>query len=93
MRKNGPRSIENIVVDSHADRVGFNRFTAAMRERLDEARNVEGRGGWNRAGECSIERLTELYNRAVASGNLVNVANYAMMIWNRRHPTGENTRG
>jgi hypothetical protein len=92
--KNGPRNIERIAVDSHADRVGLNRFTDAMLARLDEARNLDGRGGWNRVGECSIERLTELYNRAIASGNLVNVANYAMMIWNRRNPTGDtNTRG
>jgi hypothetical protein len=93
-RKNGPRSIERIAVDSHADRVGLNRFTEAMRARLDGARNLEGRGGWNRPGECTIERLQELFRAAAEKGSMVNAANFAMMIWNRQHPSGdENTRG
>ncbi len=79
--------ITTMTDDACADDSGVGRFSYMMQKKLEEKR-AEGRSGWNRPAECSIEHLQELQRDAVRRGNQVAVANYAMMIWNRQHPTG-----
>lgn len=73
--------------DARADDNGVGRFAYMMQKKLEEKR-TQGRAGWNRPSECSIDRLQDLQREALAKGNQVAVANYAMMIWNRQHPNG-----
>lgn len=54
-------------------------FAKQMCQRLAEKR-AQGYSGWNDPDQCSVECLRALYFRAVAKGDLVNVANYAMML-------------
>lgn len=54
-------------------------FAKQMCQRLAEKR-AQGYSGWNDPNQCSVERLRALYFQAVAKGDLVNVANYAMML-------------
>ncbi len=85
--------ITTMTDDACADDNGVGRFVYMMQKKLEEKR-AEGRRGWNRPhgpGQwdgCAIEHLQELQREALAKGNQVAVANYAMMIWNRQHPTG-----
>lgn len=79
--------ITRIAYDSTANAIGLRRFRAAMLRKLDEARS-KGRGGWNLPRECRVERLWEMMVEHVQKGDVVDVANFCMMIWNRRNPTG-----
>ncbi len=79
--------ITTITDDKTADEAGVGRFAAKLDRTLDQKR-AEGRGGWNRPYECSIEHLRHLQREAFAQGNQVSIGNYAMMIWNREHPIG-----
>lgn len=54
-------------------------FVKQMCQRLAEKR-AQGYFGWDDPNQCSVERLRARYFRAVAKGDLVNVANYAMML-------------
>lgn len=70
-----------------ADAVGVARFSAAMSNKLD-AKRAEGRGGWNKPDECSVESLCVMLADHVRKGDMVDIANFAMMIWNRNNPKG-----
>lgn len=58
-----------------------------MREKLSTKR-AEGYGGWNQPEECSVERLKEMLVEHLPKGDMIDIANFAMMIWNREHPNG-----
>lgn len=81
--------ITTITASAKADALGVTRFTSAMTRKLREKR-LEGRRGWNREDECSMEDLKEMLIDHIrdGDGDMVDVANFAMMIWNRKHPTG-----
>jgi len=70
------------IPEPHPDDIAVHLFAEKMRTRLAEKR-AAGYRGWNDPNECTIERLRALYLRAVAKGDLVNVANYAMMLSQR----------
>lgn len=75
-----------------ADRVGLARFNKAMRSKLS-AKRADGKGGWNRPSGgyytgCSISHLRRLLASHIKKGDMVDVANFCMMIWNRQHPKG-----
>ena len=70
-----------------ADSIGVNRFARAMQRKM-EAMRTEGRYGWNRPNLFTISKLKARLASATQKGDPVDVANYAMMIWNRQHPTG-----
>jgi hypothetical protein len=70
-----------------ADDVGLVRFSTAQRMKLAKKRQ-EGRGGWNLKSECSTTFLRELLERHVKKGDMVDIANIAMFIWNRENPYG-----
>ena len=79
---NDIRTINNY---DNADVIGLERFTAAMRVKLAKKR-LEGRGGWNLPSECDMEDLHEMLLHHVQKGDPVDIANFCMMIWNRRNP-------
>ena len=79
------RNITTITGGFDADETGVDRFTEAMRRKLTKKRK-EGRGGWN--NDCRIELLLAMLHEHAIKGDMVDIANFAMMIWNREHPTG-----
>ncbi len=54
----------------------------AMQEKLDAARS-KGRGGWWNKDECSIAQLREMLQEHVEKGDMVDVMNFAAMIFTR----------
>jgi len=54
----------------------------AMRCKLDDARE-QGRGGWWNEDECSIDYLRDLLVETLTKGDMVDVMNFAAMIYAR----------
>lgn len=95
------RDITRIAGGFEADETGVDRFTVAMRRKLTQKRE-EGRRGWNHPpyavqadrGDrvehhgCTIEELRDMLNAHISTGDPVDIANFAMMIWNRQNPNG-----
>ena len=79
--------ITTMTDDRCADENGIGRFSYMMLRKL-EAKRAQGRSGWNRPSECLIADLREWLREHVDKGDPVDIANYAMMIWNREHPNG-----
>ena len=77
--------IRKIVSEFEADEMGVDRFTVAMRRKLTKKRK-EGRGGWN--NDCRIETLLAMLHEHAGKGDMVDIANFAMMVWNRENPNG-----
>jgi hypothetical protein len=71
----------------NADIIGVARFTDAMTDKLSRKRD-EGREGWNDPDECSIEDLCVMLADHIKKGDMVDIANFCMMIWNRNNPRG-----
>jgi hypothetical protein len=80
---------ENITAlsDAAADETGVRRFANAMADKL-AAKRKENRGGWNRPHQASMKRLQKLLREHAEKGDPVDIANFAMIIWNRQHPHG-----
>ena len=79
-----------------ADDIGVLRFAAAMKRKLTKKR-AEGRHGWNYPvpanrnkfyHAASLRGLETQLRQHIAKGDMVDLANFAMMIWNRRNPRG-----
>jgi hypothetical protein len=72
-----------------ADRVGLHRLFDAMEEKL-YAKHLEGRGGWH--NDCTVKQLEDMFaahiDKPWTPKNLVDIANFAMMLWNRHLPYG-----
>lgn len=68
----------------HPDDMGVLRFSVAMRAKLAECR-AKGRGGWDNPEECSTDYLRKLMFNEMAkdSADIVDIANYCMMLFNR----------
>lgn len=71
--------------DSLADSLALTLFQHAMQEKMREAA-ARGRYGWHRPETCTEQELISLLreqfvNRPVP--DYVDIANYAMMLWNR----------
>ena len=69
------------------DHNGVRNFANAMCEKLDRKRD-EGKGGWNDPSQCSIDDLRSMLIEHVDKGDMVDIANFAMMIWNREKQLG-----
>jgi len=68
---------------THPDDAAVDRFAAAMKAKLASAR-AKGRSGWDSPDLCSSEKLARmLVRRGVAGGDVVDVANFAMMLHQR----------
>ncbi|AEK63203.1 hypothetical protein [Collimonas fungivorans] len=70
--------IQTTLLDEHAVDI----FSKAMKKKLQFKRE-QGFGGWNDITKCSGDRLAELLLAAVAKGDPVDVANFAMMLFCR----------
>jgi len=81
----GATVTENLTV--HPDDAAIARFSAAMSAKMKFAREVKGRGGWDDEEICTIDGLTTMFLAGVSKGDMVDVANFAMMIWMRAQPT------
>ncbi len=66
----------------HLDDAAVDRFAAAMKEKMAEAR-AKGRSGWDDPEQCSTENLSRMLVEHVAKGDPRDVANFCMMLWNR----------
>ena len=74
-----------------ADTEGVRRFSEAMNAKLAKKRD-EGKRGWNwtpaSGWGCTIRDLEAMLRKHTAKGDVVDIANFCMMIWNRRNPRG-----
>ena len=84
-------AITNIYSAIEADETGVERFAEAMLKKLAKKRN-QGKRGWNttRASGwgCSVRELEEMLREHLVKGDVIDLANCCMMIWNRRNPKG-----
>lgn len=80
IRYNLPDILKSTRVNRHSDDEAIDRFADAMREKMRISREEYGREGWE---VMSRERLSALMVGAVEKGDPVDVANYAMMVWER----------
>jgi len=74
--------INDLTPDWLADQRGVLNFSGAMLEKLHDKRN-EGRGGWHDQYECTMKDLKQMLKEHIKKGDMVDIANFAMMIWNR----------
>jgi hypothetical protein len=68
-------------VAQHPDDAAVDRFAAAMKEKLAQAR-AKGRGGWD-TDECTQETLSRMLREHVEKGDPRDVANFCMFLWCR----------
>lgn len=73
--------------DFMADALGCSALYEAMREKLREKRE-EGRGGWHRPDDTPIQDLYTQLHEHFDKGDMIDVANLAMMVWNRERRDG-----
>jgi hypothetical protein len=89
------RDVRNdIDKDKYMDEALCRTFGQIMEEKL-KIKREEGRGGWWDAEECSIEYLKELLREHIDKGDMVDVANFAAMIYAREcmeHPNPNTNR-
>lgn len=71
------------------DEQAVDAFAAAMKQRLAEKR-AAGYGGWHDPEQCPLSRLYEGLRRARVTGDIINEANYAMMIFQRLTKAADN---
>lgn len=82
---NAPHSGEFMPL--HGDDKAVDVFATAMKEKL-AAKRAEGYSGWDDEDECSVEYLAELFIGNLPKGDMIDVANFAMMLWHRAGGTG-----
>lgn len=91
MSKTNRKPIQEIRDPQSADTVGVQRFAQAMVLKMAKKR-AEGKRGWNTTRDsgwgCSVQELEVMLRKHLAKGDLVDVANFCMMVWNRRNPKG-----
>jgi len=68
--------------DVRACSAGITNLVNAMEAKLAKKRR-EGRGGWHRPNDCDPGRLADALLDHLAKGDVVDVANFAMMLYNR----------
>lgn len=71
-------------MNEHTDDDWVDLFAAALKAKLKQKRR-EGRGGWDDPKQCTISYLFAELKRHLAKGDvdMVDVGNFAMMIWAR----------
>lgn len=73
-------------VDQHPDDAAIDAFAAAMKAKMKKQRE-KGYSGWNDKEQCSTERLQSLLFSHIGKGDPVDVANFAMMLFNGKERT------
>lgn len=71
----------------HSDDAAIDVFATAMKAKMARKR-AEGRGGWDDPEDCPADFLRKGLVKHVSKGDPVDVGNFAMMLFNRREPTG-----
>lgn len=71
---------------AHTDAIAISKFAEAMATRMHQAA-MKGHAGWDDATACTPAMLQLALRQAVAKGDPVDVANYAMML----HTRGESS--
>lgn len=74
--------LAHTAVNKHPDDEAVDSFAQAMHDKMAAAR-AKGKEGWDDPERCSDERLGDLLSNARFLNEYVDVANYAMMLWNR----------
>lgn len=74
--------LAHTAVNKHPDDEAVDSFAQAMHDKMAAAR-AKGKEGWDDPERCSTAQLESLCNEAWAISEWVDVANYAMMLWNR----------
>lgn len=69
-------------MNQHPDDLAVDKFAAAMKEKLAQAR-AKGRCGWE---ECAPADLSAMLYEHVAKGDPRDVANFGMFLWNLGQP-------
>jgi len=78
------RRIDREWQEDRIDRTGVSNLAQAMRQKLKEKR-LEGRYGWADQDVCSTGMLRRMLRSHSKKRDMVDVANFAMMIYNREH--------
>lgn len=71
----------------HNDDISVDRFAEAMKAKLAEKRG-EGYGGWDDPEQCHVDDLAQMLVNHIAKGDPVDIANFCMMMHQRRAPEG-----
>ncbi len=74
--------IDRLMDGQSADDRGVINFGYAMACKLRSKRN-EGKRGWHDPHQCSIRRLRKMLREHIEKGDMVDIGNFAMMVWNR----------
>lgn len=74
--------LAHTAVNQHPDDEAVDRFAAAMHAKMAQAR-AKGKEGWDDPERCPTDRLYGLASMSLTSGEYVDLANYAMMLWAR----------
>lgn len=69
-------------VEAHPDDAAVDRFAAALKAKLADAR-AKGRGGWQDKDDCPQQRLSDMLRTHVEKGDPRDVANFAMFLHQR----------
>lgn len=77
-----PRSAAQL----HPDDAAVDRFAAEMKAKMASSR-AKGRDGWDNPDLCSAAQLNAMLVEHLAKGDPMDVATFAMMLWNRRERT------
>ena len=80
MRRIYVKDTDNTSIDC----IGVSNIAQAMRAKLKQKR-LEGYSGWHDPYQCTVKRLKLMLRAHLRSGDMVDVANFAMMIYNREH--------
>lgn len=71
--------------DRHADDIAIDTFAQAMKNKMARMRE-RGRSGWDDKSQCTEESLAQMLVKEISKGDPVDVANFAMMLFNRGAP-------
>lgn len=81
-----PDILKATAVEQHPDDEAVDKFAAAMHARMTECR-LKGKEGWDDPERCPVAHLEALLRERVESAlcaeSMVDVANFAMMLWAR----------
>ncbi len=77
-----PSAPAGALTEEHPDNIAVNEFASAMRGKLGHKRR-QGCGGWDDPAQCSLDYLRQLFYEHFRKGDMVDIANFAMMIWHR----------
>ena len=75
----------NMMVGLTALNAMVDAFGKEMKDKLRE-KYLEGREGWDMPEACPTAFLQRALREHCARGDMVDVANFAAMIWNRQQP-------